>query len=274
MEPAPHYHALEDSSQLLCGMMSFPPGTQSLEFQGGEQVWNFSYTLSGSVRDILPQGEAMHRPHDFMVYKPGFSHRWEVPREASDPWNVVWFLLKPKPEWIPILDLPEELRFFSRVSLAGQKYQRRIRRSLVDAFWLVKNMKDGNALAINALERAVLWLAADRRDIRGPRDERVRATMELFSKRLANPPSIAEAATACGLSSSRLTGLFLAAVGKTPQQWSEELRLTHARQLLLSTGLPIKLIADAVGYDDQRYFATRFRKFFGSTPGGYREEQA
>jgi transcriptional regulator GlxA family with amidase domain len=97
--------------------------------------------------------------------------------------------------------------------------------------------------------------------------------MELFTRRLSEPPAMTEAAVACGLSPSRLGGLFRAATGQTPRTWLEQARLKHARDLLATTGLPVKVVAASCGYKDQRHFATRFRHFFGMTPGHCRPQE-
>ncbi|MFA5042971.1 MAG: helix-turn-helix domain-containing protein [Kiritimatiellia bacterium] len=55
-------------------------------------------------------------------------------------------------------------------------------------------------------------------------------------------------------------------IGQAPQRWLEQTRLNRARDMLLTTELPVKLVAAACGYNDQRHFATRFRISFGLTP--------
>lgn len=254
------------NSVLHHGLNSYMPGMMSGIWRAGEGIWNIGYTISGAVREILEQGETWEQPHDLMILKPGGSHAWKVPRDAREPWRVVWFIFVPKPEWIPLLDLSEEFPRFSRISLAGRKYDGKIRRSLLQAHRLAISSAAGQALAMNALERAFLWMQAELDPANARIDRRVQAALTLFLKRLANPPSISEAAAACGLSPSRLGGLFRKCIGQAPQQWLEQTRLNRARDLLLTTGLPVKLVAAACGYNDQRHFATRFRRSFGLTP--------
>lgn len=207
-------------------------------------------------------------------------YQWEhfqvdrvVPRDAREPWNVVWFVFKPRPDWFPLLDLPEEFPRFSRLPLAGRKHAGLIRRALLLAnrFAGIAS-SSGQALAMNAIERALLWLQVEFATTSTRLDPRVQAAMELFTRRLSEPPAIPEAAAACGVSSSRLGGLFLAATGQSPRAWLEQVRLQHARDLLATTGMPVKLVAAACGYKDQRHFATRFRRHFGMTPGHCRRQ--
>jgi AraC family transcriptional regulator of arabinose operon len=249
-------------------------GMKAASWGPGKGEWNIGYTLSGASREILPQGETRENPRDFMVLKPGGMHAWEVPRNAKEPWSVVWFVFKPKPDWLPLLDLPEEFPHFSRLPLAGRKHAGMIRRALLQAHRFASlPSRDGQALAMNAIERALLWLQVEFAETRTRLDPRVRAAMQLFTRRLSEPPAIPEAAAACGLSPSRLGGLFLAATGQSPRAWLEQARLQHASDLLATTGLPVKLVAADCGYKDQRHFATRFRRHFGRTPGQCRRQE-
>lgn len=47
-------------------------------------------------------------------------------------------------------------------------------------------------------------------------------------------------------------------------------RLDTAKKILKDTGLPIKTVANMVGYDDYAYFTRVFRKELGMSPSQYR----
>jgi AraC family transcriptional regulator of arabinose operon len=259
---------------LSYGRAIHPAGMKSAAWGPAKGEWNIGYTLAGASQENLPQGTTWERPHDFMVLKPGGRHAWEVPRNAREPWSVVWFVFKPKPDWLPLLELPEEFPHFSRLPLAGRKHAGMIRRALLQAYRFAGiPSSGGQALAMNAIERALLCLQVEFAETGMRMDPRVRAAMDLFTRRLSEPPAIPEAAAACGLSPSRLAGLFLAATGQSPRAWLEQARLQHAHDLLGTTGLPVKLVAAACGYKDQRHFATRFRRHFGRTPGHCRRQE-
>jgi AraC family transcriptional regulator of arabinose operon len=258
---------------LAYGYAAYRPGHAAPTFRAGENVWNISYTLSGRVREILPSGETFDEPHDFMLLKPGGVHGWEVPRDAGEFWKVVWFIFIPKPDWLPLLDLPEAFPKFCRLPLAGRKHDQKIRRALLQAYRHICT-PGGGALAMNAIERSLLWLHAEFSDSGRRFDPRARAAMETMSRRLTDPLSLPELAKSCGLSVSRLGELFLEATGQTPRNWLERARLKHAQDLLATTSLPVKLVAAACGYKDQRHFATRFRRHFGLTPGQRRERNS
>ena len=52
------------------------------------------------------------------------------------------------------------------------------------------------------------------------------------------------------------------------------LRMSEARQMLTKTRLPVAEIAEAVGYADTSSFRYAFKKFYGTAPRDYREENA
>ena len=63
---------------------------------------------------------------------------------------------------------------------------------------------------------------------------------------------------------------FKAAMGKTPLQYLQEIRIDMAKDLLQTSNLNISEIADKVGYQDMGHFSALFKKMLGTTPSGYR----
>jgi AraC-like DNA-binding protein len=62
--------------------------------------------------------------------------------------------------------------------------------------------------------------------------------------------------------------------GTTFQKLLDEVRLDVARQLLLSTRTPIDEIASALCYADVSAFMHAFRRWTGTTPALFRQEQS
>jgi len=80
-----------------------------------------------------------------------------------------------------------------------------------------------------------------------------------------------EVERAAGLSRSRLDRLCRAALGTTPVRWRDGLRLEAARSLLADPHLPIKAVADRLGFADASHFAKWFRRQAGLTPQAWRQ---
>lgn len=74
-------------------------------------------------------------------------------------------------------------------------------------------------------------------------------------------------------SKSTLMNAFKQRFGKTINRYLTEVRLEHAKQMLLYGSESISAIAEACGFADQNYFAKVFYKDFGMTPSRYRAER-
>lgn len=70
----------------------------------------------------------------------------------------------------------------------------------------------------------------------------------------------------------KLAYLFDKQIGMSPIQFLTELRLKHAQKLLRTTTIPVKTIAELVGYQDSFYFCRVFKKQYDLTPTTYRQK--
>jgi len=74
------------------------------------------------------------------------------------------------------------------------------------------------------------------------------------------------------LSISALERRFKKYLSKTPKQYIIDVRLEHARRLLVETTLPIALVAEQSGFVDASYFSRRFKRKFAVLPSEFRAE--
>jgi AraC-like DNA-binding protein len=65
--------------------------------------------------------------------------------------------------------------------------------------------------------------------------------------------------------------VFKQETGETPNVFITKRKLEKAELALLTTSMPVKSIADSLGYDDYSYFNRIFKKNSGMTPLQYRE---
>ena len=78
-------------------------------------------------------------------------------------------------------------------------------------------------------------------------------------------------AAKCGLSYSRFQHLFTRQFGISPQHYQIAMRMETARNLLQSTSLSIRQVAEKCGYSDQNYFSRVFKKYCGYSPSHFRK---
>lgn len=89
---------------------------------------------------------------------------------------------------------------------------------------------------------------------------------DMIERQLADPQLLATLPKLACLSPARLRARFRAAVGMSPGQYLESLRMRQARFLLMTTDLGVKQVAGQVGYDDPLYFSRRYRKYWHHPP--------
>ena len=199
------------------------------------------------------------------LFEPGAPQRY-----FTDPsvgrWHILWSHFHARAHWGVWINWPG--RGLRSLHLDPEAF-RQSRRALRDTIRLARQPLPGSAdLAVNALERALLWMHAA--GARRALDQRIRRAVEWITSHPSEQVVVADLARDCGLSESRFAHLFRAEVGQAPQQYIEEIRLQRAAQLLRTTSLRVGEIASESGYADAFYFSARFRRKFGVPPTAYR----
>lgn len=90
---------------------------------------------------------------------------------------------------------------------------------------------------------------------------------------LGDPVDHDALATEAGLPPRTFRRKFTAAVGTSPQDYAIACRVGHAKEMLGGTDLPIKTIADQLGYRDVSFFTRQFRRVTGVPPAAYRRSR-
>ena len=99
--------------------------------------------------------------------------------------------------------------------------------------------------------------------------EQVRRTIQ---RRLHQRLTLDDLARSAGLSRYHLIRRYRALTGLTPMQDLRRIRLERARDLLLSTPWPLKVIAPRIGFASVYHLARCFRAHFGIPPGTMRRQ--
>ena len=99
--------------------------------------------------------------------------------------------------------------------------------------------------------------------------DRVEKVIALLRQRLAEPPSLEEIGRTVGCSPFHLSRTFSAATGLTIPQYTRQLRMERAAELLRTGRFNVTETALEVGYSSLSHFSQAFHETFGCCPGLY-----
>lgn len=123
-------------------------------------------------------------------------------------------------------------------------------------------------LFLDAMTRSISSMRITR--IGKLRDFYIREALAYVEQNFQNSISVEDIADNCGLNRSYFGKIFKEAVGKTPQEFLLNYRMTKAAELLKLTRLSIGDISNAVGYDNQLHFSRAFKNIYGVSPREWR----
>lgn len=95
-----------------------------------------------------------------------------------------------------------------------------------------------------------------------------------LNARLDQPWTMAQLAAHCALSQRTLLRRFQQALGASPVQYAQQLRVERAKALLETTGLSLEEITVRCGYEDAATFSKVFKRWAALTPREYRQRFA
>ena len=107
----------------------------------------------------------------------------------------------------------------------------------------------------------------------GPQEERtITAITRYLQEHLAEEVSLSVLAGEFHLSAQYISQLFKSEIGVNFLAYLTNIRMERAKQLLLSTDLPVAEVSEQAGYGDYRVFTKAFKKSEGITPSQYRRD--
>jgi AraC family transcriptional regulator len=102
---------------------------------------------------------------------------------------------------------------------------------------------------------------------------RLRRAIDYIEAHLGEKMSLAEVASASGLSRMHFAALFRASTGLRPLKYVQRRRIEHAQATLANSSMPVVDVALSVGFQSQAHFSTVFKQLVGETPVRWRQRQ-
>jgi AraC-like DNA-binding protein len=246
------------------------------------------YHIGATQRTLEPGGLSFVLPYRVhrVVHEPGshfyvvnFTLRFLRPELDVDPLDLEDVPLERAPELAPFLF--QEFMDFRLVGADLRRAEEACRimceENAQRRFFSLEAIRAQLVLLICTVcrrhERRLLQLAASQAQRRSRRDALARIARYVRDN-LARRVSLAQAAGAVDLSPSYLAHLLKKETGRTFTDLVTERRMEKAQELLVHTTMRISEIAGAVGFEDEAYFARRFKQRFDVTPSQFRARAA
>lgn len=196
------------------------------------------------------RGQTRHaRAGELLLYPAGVAHReWVNPRAPAETLFISWHWRELPATW-PLQQTDTHGRIGE---MAGWLFAERETRS-ADNPLLHAILAEYDRLATHQADPIVASIRAHIR------------------QHLAEPIALDHLAAKAGLSKFHLIRRYKMLTGRTPMADARHIRLQTARDLLLTTALPLKEIAPRVGLGDVYRLCRLFRQHFHTTPGALRQ---
>lgn len=99
------------------------------------------------------------------------------------------------------------------------------------------------------------------------------AVREYVDLHYAKALTIDRLAARAGLSPFHFIRAFRAAYGETPHQYLRGKRIERAKDLLVTTSIPVTEVCNQIGFSSLGSFSSLFRRLTGETPAEYRSKR-
>ena len=264
----PHRHEFFQMRLDIAGETSHAIGARRRQIRPGSLTFVLPYRMHRGGRRV-----------DSHFYVINFHHRFLRPELNLDPLCLDAPPLQRAPELAPFLfqDFLDFEIAGSDLVCAQQACREMLDHSARRRFFSVEiiraNLLQLIGIACTRYERDLLRLAAAGA-YRSSHNDALGAVVRHISARLGERISLPDVAQTVGLSPNSVTRLLKQHTGKTFMQLLTERRLGKAQELLANTGLRVAEIGEAVGFEDNAYFARRFKQAFRVSPRAYRASVA
>lgn len=233
----------------------------------GRQDWQILYIAGGMAHFYLPEGEQIANEGEAFLYPPGCPQRYGY--FLSEKPDVYWmhFSGALADDLLKKAGLPELKVFHAGVHSDCTLLFDRIIRELQLCGLYCQEMASNHAQAL------IYLLSRGMKEKSGPQSAaspEIQQMVEWIHRHPEESLPITYYARRANMSVSNFIRRFKAHTGLPPQQYITRFRMSHAKELLTSSQLPITDIARIVGYDNPLYFSRMFKKETCVSPRAYR----
>jgi AraC-like DNA-binding protein len=207
------------------------------------------------------------RPGDFTVMPPGALHSFKT-SEPGDHWCLKFVCTETSDA--------EPIKLLTHGSIGTHmpivNYQMEALSRLITMSGISNNHRRATDVLFEGFVRmlGVLQHPPEKPMGRPPRQFFADEVARIIFERYAEPLTIPQIARSLNVNQNYLAKMFRVRYKKTIPTFLLEYRLHTAKQLLVSTQLPVGTIAKMAGFTDDTYFSRRFKLHYNKTPSACR----
>ncbi|BBI35816.1 AraC family transcriptional regulator [Cohnella abietis] len=243
------------------------------EYKNGLDTYIIRLQMEG-ISQVLIDGEIVDiMPGDLLLFKPGDLYELRI-GTAGEPVKTSgdYFILckgEGMDEWWGQKWRPTRTKIAENERIKGLWHQLSMEN---------RRLNGGNPELMSLLAHSLLLLL-DRAIEEAPSAQSLSAFHALkmrnyIEENAASTLRLQDIAGHAGLSVSRAVHLFKIHFGVSTMQYVQQLRLSHALQLLDYSLMSLEQIAVDVGFGSYTYFHRIFRATYGVSPGAYRRKSS
>jgi AraC-like DNA-binding protein/mannose-6-phosphate isomerase-like protein (cupin superfamily) len=142
------------------------------------------------------------------------------------------------------------------------------------ASWLLQEQASGHERRAELLDAILALIIVEYARLCRRREPTLADAVRAFlSERLAQPLTVEDIARSAHMSRAHFIRSYKRDTGRTPMAELRTLRVEAARELIITTDLPLKAIADRVGLGDEYHLSHVFRRVLRVSPGYFRRRR-
>lgn len=243
--------------------ITYPDETYMIK-RDNSSILVVEYVMSGEG-EVTLNGKQYHvKEGDLYLLPPGTDHLYYPDREK--PWTKMWFnavgtlvnslLWEYNPQKLVVFSGTDGKEYLEQIQEIGRNEQysaaEKHRKAALVFHELMQYLYDRFYVQEENCGKETLLLK------------------NYLDSHLTQNVSLKTLADLVYLSESQVVRIFKRDLGKTPHEYSLDLKLEQARTLLRNTRQRVREISDSLGFCDEHYFSYIFKKKCGKTPREYR----
>lgn len=246
----------------LCGM-SYCDGSYRIA-RKKSTVHCFEYIISGTGTIVTKNGKLHPEAGDVYFLKKGDDHLYFS--DPDKPWTKIWFNVSGDliDRLIELYGIESHYLFKNcRVFSLFDEFNKN-----VDSSMDKRSIIDRNAVIAHSIIQA---MAVCIPESDGAYSDDAVMLKEYIDINYGKQIKIDELSSLIFRSQSQTIRIFKKHYGQTPYEYALTRKMQVAKQLLKSTRMPIREISAELGFTNEHYFSSCFKKHVGLTPGQYRK---